>query len=104
MMSGVDYSDFQLFSSDLDNIALDPVPHSQTEDFAPFNQAFDAGNTHELISQPPSADMTMDQLGQDHLNPYCFDSEFYNYQSGALNDFQQSNGMPEFHHNGMPEF
>ncbi|KAF4977472.1 hypothetical protein F66182_17406, partial [Fusarium sp. NRRL 66182] len=53
MMSGVDYSDFQLFSSDLDNIALDPVPHSQTEDFAPFNQAFDAGNTHELISQPP---------------------------------------------------
>jgi len=114
MMSGYDYSDFQLFpSADLDNISLDPVPHSQTEDFTTFNQTLDAGNTHELISQPPSADMTLDQLGQDHLNPYCFDSEFYNYQSNGLADFQQNNGMsdfqptngmPEFHHNGMPEF
>jgi uncharacterized C2H2 Zn-finger protein len=114
MMSGYDYSDFQLFpSADLDNISLDPVPHSQTEDFATFNQALDAGNTHGAVSQPPSADMTLDQLGQDHLNPYCFDSEFYNYQSNGLadfqsnngmSDFQPTNGMPEFHHNGMPEF
>ncbi|EED12295.1 C2H2 transcription factor (Ace1), putative [Talaromyces stipitatus ATCC 10500] len=105
MMSGYDYSDFQLFpSGDLDNISLDPVPQATIDDFSAFNQTLDTSNAHEL-TQPPSADMSLDQLGQDSLNPYCFDNEFYNYQSNGMADFQPTNGMPDYQSvNGMADF
>lgn len=74
MMSGYDYSDFELFpSEDLGNVSLDPVP--QNEDF------------NELLGVAPSADMTLAQLGQDETNPYCFDSEFFEFQSTGLTHF-----------------
>lgn len=76
--------DFQLFpETDLDSIGLENLP--PTDEFMDFQAALEASDPSGLVA--PSADMDLDQFGQDQMSQYCFDSEFYNYQPG--------NGMPE---------
>jgi uncharacterized C2H2 Zn-finger protein len=84
MMSGFD---FQLFpdATDMDAMSLDALPSSA--DFQTFNDALEVSDPSALVP-PPSADMGLDQLGQDQMNPYCFDSEFL-YQPN-------NNGMHEY--------
>ncbi|OKL57879.1 hypothetical protein UA08_06709 [Talaromyces atroroseus] len=80
--------DFQLFpdSTDMDTMSLDALPSNA--DFEAFGVAMEASDPSAHMP-PPSADMSLDQLGQDQMNPYCFDSEFLNYQPN-------NNGMPEY--------
>ncbi|KAH8694092.1 hypothetical protein BGW36DRAFT_301062 [Talaromyces proteolyticus] len=76
--------DFQLFpETDLDTIGLENMP--PTDEFMDFQAALEASDPTSLIA--PSADMDLDQFGQDQMGQYCFDNEYYNYSTG--------NGLPE---------
>lgn len=50
-----------------------------------FDTAMASSSDHTSDVEPPTADMSLDQLGQDHLDPYCFDNDF-------LNNYQNTHG------------
>lgn len=87
VMNGMD---FELFPPQMDAMGMGPIPSADDlQHLQDFNTVMDTAGSNQA-PQPPSADMSLDQLGvgQDEFNPYCFDNEYLNYQSnGGMHEF-----------------